>query len=78
MPTDMQKTLPKGWKMVKLGEVCSINPPKPMLKEDSDVTFLPMSAISDTGDILNRQIKQYREVQKGYTGFIENDISLQK
>lgn len=74
----MQKPLPKGWKMVRLAEVCSINPPKPVLKDDEEVTFLPMSAISDNGTVINRQIRLYGKVKKGYTGFIENDILFAK
>jgi type I restriction enzyme, S subunit len=74
----MQKTLPKGWKWVRLGEVCSINPPKPVLKDEEAITFLPMSAISDDGVILEHQTKQYREVKKGYTGFIEKDVLFAK
>jgi len=30
MPTDMQKTLPKGWKWVRLGEVVSVDKGKKM------------------------------------------------
>lgn len=63
---------------MKLGEVCSINPPKPVLKDDEEVTFLPMSAISDNGTVINRQIRLYGKVKKGYTGFIENDILFAK
>ncbi len=71
-------TNPKGWRMVRLGEVCEINPSKPTLSADSQVTFLSMSAINDKGEIVERQAKAYEEVQKGYTGFIENDVLFAK
>lgn len=74
----MQTKLPKGWRMATLGELCDLNPSKPELSSDSLITFLPMSAISNEGQIVERLTKQYREVQKGYTGFIENDVLFAK
>src|SRR3990167_1968407 len=74
----MEKTLPKGWKWTWLGEVSDINPQKPELPPDSQVTFLPMSAISDGGEIVEGQVKPFVEVQKGYTVFIENDVLFAK
>lgn len=76
--TATHQPLPKRWKWVRLGEVCSINPPKPVLKDEKAITFLPMSAINDDGVVLEHQTKQYREVKKGYTGFIEKDVLFAK
>ena len=74
---------PKGWKIKKLREVCTIKPPKKEAKEklvDSDiVTFLPME---DLG-IAEKEIKAIQkrkliEVVGNYTYFAENDVLLAK
>ena len=63
--------LPKGWKWVKLGEICEINPTRPRgLSRDDDapITFVPMPSVdARLGKITNPQIRPFSEVRKGYT-----------
>ena len=74
--------LPKGWKWVKLGEICEINPTRPRgLSRDDDapITFVPMPSVdARLGKITNPQIRPFSEVRKGYTYFEENDVLFAK
>ena len=74
--------LPDGWKWVRLGEVCEVNPPRPKnftRNPDAPTTFIPMSAVDEKkGTINNSQIVLYSKVAKGYTYFEENDVLFAK
>ncbi|MBN2864125.1 MAG: restriction endonuclease subunit S [Bacteroidales bacterium] len=73
--------LPQGWKWVKLGEVCEINPRKSTLVRDDNTltTFIPMEAVdATTGKITAPQVKSYKNVKKGYTFFTEKDVLFAK
>jgi type I restriction enzyme S subunit len=62
-------------------EICDINPPKQEIAElndDLEVTFMPMSAVSKSGVILEKNIKKLKDVKKGYTFFKDGDILLAK
>jgi len=62
-------------------EICDINPSKQEIAElndDLEVTFMPMSAVSKSGDILEKNIKKLKDVKKGYTFFKDGDILLAK
>ena len=70
-----------GWGLVALGESCDINPPKNQdnrLVKDLIVSFVPMSAVSETGDINTSAIRKYDEVKTGFTYFSENDVLFAK
>ncbi|MEW6006747.1 MAG: restriction endonuclease subunit S [bacterium] len=66
----------KGWRWVRLGEVCEINPPRPknfIRSPDIPTTFIPMAAVDEeTGTIAKPEIVPYQKVSKGYTYFEEN------
>lgn len=67
--------------MVKLGEVCEINPKKSEvanLNGDITVSFLPMEDIGTVQNILPKKEKKLSEVYKGYTYFKENDVLVAK
>ena len=71
----------EGWPMVKLGEVCEINPKKSEvanLNGDITVSFLPMEDIGTVQNILPKNEKKLSEVYKGYTYFKENDVLVAK
>ncbi|MEM3486584.1 MAG: hypothetical protein QXI12_13310 [Candidatus Methanomethyliaceae archaeon] len=71
------KKLPDGWRWVKLGDVCIINPKRPVIQRDEDelTSFLPMSAASDgCRGIQFLETRPFKEVNKGYTYFAEKDI----
>lgn len=74
--------LPNGWRWVKLGEVCEINPPRPrnfVRSPDVPTTFVPMAAVDEkTGTISNPEVVPYSKVSKGYTYFEENDVLFAK
>ena len=79
--TDSYK-LPEGWKWVRLGEVCEINPPRPkdfFRSPEAPTTFVPMAVVDEkTGDIIKPEVVSYSEVFKGYTYFEENDVLFAK
>jgi type I restriction enzyme S subunit len=79
--TENMNSLPVGWRRVKLGEVCEINPRKPILsRDDSTLTsFVQMSAVDDIDGVIARpEQKQFSDVKKGYTYFSENDVIFAK
>lgn len=62
-------------------EVCEINPSKSELNNSEnsmEVTFLPMSAVSENGIIIKKQVKKLKDVKKGFTYFKNGDILLAK
>ena len=74
-------TLPAGWRWVKLGEVCELNPRRPLIdRKDSDTTsFIPMEAVDAiSGAVSNVRVRPYGEVKKGYTYFAEGDVLFAK
>jgi len=77
-----QQTLPAGWRWVRLGDVCEINPRRPRdLARDADAltTFVPMSAVDErSGTIAAPELRPYGEVKKGYTCFAEGDVLFAK
>jgi hypothetical protein len=63
-----------------LGEVATINPDTsiPFCADDL-CSFVPMDAIDEaTGEINRLATRPYKDVAKGYTSFIENDVLLAK
>jgi type I restriction enzyme S subunit len=66
--------------MVKLGEVCEINPrASKMLAASDEVSFVPMQGISEISkSIVSEEIKPYADVAKGYTPFENGDVLLAK
>ncbi len=69
------------WPVVKLGEVCEINPKKSevnSLDVNTLVSFLPMEDIGTIQNIYPIKEKKIEEVYKGYTYFKENDILIAK
>lgn len=70
-----------GWGMVPLGSVCYINPKKsqdPRLSGGVEVSFVPMSAVTERGEIDTTTVKKYDEVKTGFTYFAENDVLFAK
>ena len=68
-----------GLKLLK--DVCQINPKKDNYIaniKDFLVSFVPMSAVSESGEIDTTIIKCYDEVKKGFTSFIEEDVLFAK
>lgn len=74
--------LPPGWRLMRLGDICDINPSRPAgfrRASDALTTFVPMSAVDEhRGVILNSEIRPFSDVAKGYTFFSEGDILFAK
>lgn len=64
--------------MVKLGEVCLINPKSCTLRDDTEVSFIPMTKVGEHGEFDASEIKNYSEVKKGFTNFQNGDILFAK
>ena len=77
-----ERPLLNGWRWVKLGEVCKINPRRVIPSDrdnDASTTFIPMAAIDErTGIVARSATKSYGEVKQGYTFFIEGDVLFAK
>lgn len=70
-----------GWGLASLGDVCKVNPKKGQDQQPNhniEVSFVPMSAVSEQGTINTTTVKQYDEVKTGFTYFIENDVLFAK
>lgn len=79
--TDTRRPLPDGWRWVKLGDVCIINPRRPEINRANDepTTFVQMSAVEESGKgIARAELKPFAEVRKGYTYFGEGDVIFAK
>lgn len=69
-----------SWKVVTLGEIAEINPRTIInhISENASVTVVPMSAVSENGEIITLQSSQISDIKKGLTVFQENDVLLAK
>jgi restriction endonuclease S subunit len=70
------------WEMIKLGEVCELNPKKSEVSDlpsETEVSFVPMADLNENQiDFIPQQVKPIGEVIKGYTYFREDDVLLAK
>ena len=64
--------------MVKLRDICMINPKAPALVDDLEVSFVPMPKVGEQGEFDPLEIKEYREVKKGFTNFQNGDVLFAK
>ena len=72
---------PFGWGLNHLGDCCQINPKRSQdtrLRSGLTVSFVPMSAVSETGDMDPTTEKDYEEVKTGFTYFAEGDVLFAK
>ena len=73
--------LPEHWTVTRLRFVARLNPSKSEIKNtpgDTLVSFLPMEAIGDDGQLDLSRTKPFEEVSSGYTYFAEGDVTLAK
>lgn len=66
------------WEEVKLEDICLINPKKPTEPKDGKVSFIPMDALSEDAKLIKQDIKDYKDVSKGFTSFTDNDVLIAK
>ena len=70
-----------GWGLVSLGNVCCINPKKSQdkaLDVGMEVSFVPMTAVTEHGEISATRTMKYDNVKTGFTYFAENDVLFAK
>ena len=71
----------KGWGLQPLGKCCELNPKKGADKRlipGLNVSFVPMPAVTENGEIDVSEVRAYEEVKTGFTYFIENDVLFAK
>ena len=82
VPVDEQPyKLPDSWVWVRLGEVVEVNPNKIKIDigENELVDFIPMKNVSESSPkIIEKNFEKFKDLQKGYTQFIKNDILFAK
>ena len=70
---------PFGFKEVEFQKCCIINPDKPNLNFNVNVTFLPMELLGTDGTIKTTVNKPYMKLKSaGYTYFENNDVIFAK
>ncbi|MBE0435454.1 MAG: restriction endonuclease subunit S, partial [Methylomicrobium sp.] len=64
---------------VQLESVATVNPRLPRdIDESQNVTFLPMAAVSEDGQILEEETRVLSDTKKGFTYFERGDVLLAK
>lgn len=63
---------------MKLNKLAAVNPRRTSLGDDVEITFVPMASVSDSGHLMTPETRVYKDVKKGFTYFIENDILIAK
>lgn len=61
----------------EIGEVCKINPKQDKISE-SQVVFLGMADISETGSVVSQRLVDFSHIQSGFTAFRRGDILIAK
>lgn len=68
-----------SWQTVELAAVADINPRMPRgLADNLGVSFLPMAAVSEAGQIDYHEERTVEQVRKGYTYFRRGDVLIAK
>jgi len=74
--------LPKNWSYAKLSDVAEVNKRDSIIKElppNMNVSFVPMAAVDEhLGEIIYPEIRNLKDVWKGYTYFREGDVLFAK
>lgn len=77
----MPGTATTRWPIGTLGDCCILNPKKSSdsrLTSGLTVSFVPMPAVSENGNIDVSEIREYDEVKTGFTYFADNDVLFAK
>jgi type I restriction enzyme S subunit len=72
---------PRGWPVLRLRYCAAINPSRSEvngLQDDTEVSFVPMEAVSEYGGLHLDQTRTLGEVATGYTYFREGDVVVAK
>lgn len=75
-------SLPETWVQARLTKICELNPrllAEDRPDDDTNVTFVPMSAVDEHSGIISKsETRVFAEVAKGYTSFREGDVLFAK
>jgi type I restriction enzyme S subunit len=66
------------WESAPMANFAAINPRREVRPDELEVSFVPMSAVSEDGYLAIQQIRPYGAVKKGFTAFRDLDIILAK
>lgn len=66
------------WKEVRLGDMATLSPKNEPLPLGTVVSFVPMTAVSDDGQLLRLDEALYEDVASGHTAFKNNDVLVAK
>lgn len=73
--------VPEGWEVVPLRRVVSLNPSKTETAELDrlqEVSFIPMEAVGENGELELSRSRPIGEVESGYTYFRDGDMTFAK
>ncbi len=71
--------IPLEWQAKKISEIAYINPNNhEKILYKTEVSFLPMTNVSESGQIIKLDTRKYSEIGNGYTFFKEGDILIAK
>lgn len=74
---DWLGSIPVQWEILRLRHACSVNPPKSgisSLPASTEVSFLPMEAIGDDGQLQLKEVRAIQAVWQGYPYFKDGDV----
>ncbi|QLK63005.1 restriction endonuclease subunit S [Enterobacteriaceae bacterium Kacie_13] len=61
-----------------LGDACYINPKKASRPEGGLVSFISMDSVSEDAKLIRTEVRNYDDVEKGFTSFSDNDVLVAK
>lgn len=68
-----------GWRTSTLAELCTLNPRDEHPHDGTEVSFVPMAAVSELdGTISTPTIRKVADVKKGFTSFQDGDVIFAK
>ena len=73
--------VPSEWEVSRVKFFSTLNPSKSQLNDitlDTEVTFLPMEAIGEQGELDTSKVKLLKDVLNGYTYIGEGDVCIAK
>lgn len=79
-PQEAPFEIPKKWKWTSLGEIAKINPSVSLASKNTDLSFVPMKAVSPgySSRIEDAERISFSSIKQGYSKFINGDLLLAK
>ncbi|MEM6509016.1 MAG: restriction endonuclease subunit S [Pseudomonadota bacterium] len=77
----MNDLVPEGWILGKLTDFSEINPKlnqPTALTEQLSVSFIKMEDVSNSARVVNKRLRKYIDVSKGFTKFNDHDVLVAK